>query len=794
MFSGFVLLCLAGSSLLADGGFEKPDGLGPEWRPYGKGFAVDRTQAHSGRQSVRCSNESAAETRGVFAVIDLNQKEALPITVSGWSLCQGVDGPPSSDYSIYLDLVYVDGTPLWGQIAAFLPSETTWQKKTVTVFPSKPVKSMTLQLLFRNKRGTVWFDDIEARQLEAGCWFDSQAIEPPRLREGAGRQWFVRDVGQGSKLVPVEGLAALGLEASESAGKLTLRNKRSSPRALTVYCCEPFEPEGATWHDDIRASRAVQPKMEYAKLTTMPNQGATGGLSLYPYGCVTNAKEGLLLGVPALGGPSIVRFFYSASARALVAAFDVALVPGTKHDSAMFEVQSKRFASEWGFRQAAIEYYGLNGEAYARRAKAEGIWMPFLDPGKVPGVEDFGVAYHEGDNSVESDAARGILSFRYTEPMTWWMPMPKEVPRTYEAALEMLQRHAAGDDPKLRSLAQAVLNSGSQDAAGKFNVEFQNQPWADGAVWVLNPNPNLQRPGGGTTRSALVYTPEMADRIYERPQSGEYLDSLEGWANYLDFRPEAITRSSFQPTFDTDSRRPAVPLWYGVYELARFMSKDLHARGKLLMANSTPSRIHAFMPLLDVAGTETNWNPGDEWRPDSDEIMNLRRTLSYRKPYLLLQNSDFDKFGPDKLEKYLQRSMFYAVFPSMFSHNAAEKVFWENPRLVEMARPLFKKYIPMIQRLSRAGWEPITLVRAEPSKLYIERYGTSLWAIFNDSRDPISGTLYFDLKAIPSGWPGANLVDVARGHTVGSIDLERRALKVRLKPEECLVVEMRRPQ
>ena len=42
----------------------------------------------------------------------------------------------------------------------------------------------------------------------------------------------------------------------------------------------------------------------------------------------------------------------------------------------------------------------------------------------------------------------GILTFRYTEPMTWWMPMPKEMPRTLEAALAEARRLAGKGSPR----------------------------------------------------------------------------------------------------------------------------------------------------------------------------------------------------------------------------------------------------------------------------------------------------------------------------------------------------------
>lgn len=791
MVCALAFFLLAGTPLLRDGGFEKVGRGATDWAPFERGFEVDRSHFHSGEQSIRCSNPDSASASGAVAAIRLNQSSPAPIVVSAWSRCSGVEGPPNADYSIYVDLHYIDGTPLWGQYAAFPTGGVGWHKRSLTIVPQKPVESMNLYVLFRNRKGTVWFDDVEARQLSPGDLFDAQALRAPVLPKSASRQWYVRDVAAGSELVPIQQASELGLAATASATGLTVRNNLGTPRALTLYYCERFDPAGAVWHDDIRTSRAVGADEECANLAEVPSQGATGKLSVYPFACVTNAKTGLMLGLPASSPPAVARLFYSAPAKAMVAAFDVALVPGTKHNQTTVAVQSKKFKPAWGFRQAALEYYALNARAFARRATAEGIWMPFTDPSTIPNVHDFGVAYHEGDNSVESDARLGILSFRYTEPMTWWMPMPVGMPRTYAEALALANRHLAGGNPEMRSWAQALMNSGSYDPEGNFNVEFHNQPWTNGAVWVLNPNPNLPRPNGEAIKASISYTPEMADRLYQRPLSGEYLDSIEGWADYLDYRPAAVAYSSYTPTFANGSHRPAMPIWFAVREFAAMVSDDLRSRGKLLMANATPWRFHTFMPLLDVAGTETNWNPGGVWKPDGDAVMNLRRTLSYRKPYLLLQNTDFDAFGTDKLEKYLQRSMFYAIFPSMFSHNAAEKVYWENPALYEAGRPYFKKYIPVIQRLSSAGWEPITLAKTSDPKVYVERYGPRLFTLLNDSGRAAEATVVFDPALFSGKMKRASAVHALTGAALGMLDKSRRALTIRLEPEECAVVELK---
>ena len=87
----------------------------------------------------------------------LNQTEPEPIIASVESRCEGVSGSPGADYSLYLDLVHADGTPLWGQSAAFDTGTHGWQRRQVVIVPSKPVRQVSFYLLLRGRAGKAWF-------------------------------------------------------------------------------------------------------------------------------------------------------------------------------------------------------------------------------------------------------------------------------------------------------------------------------------------------------------------------------------------------------------------------------------------------------------------------------------------------------------------------------------------------------------------------------------------------------------------------------------------------------------
>ena len=114
------------------------------WARCGSGgYTVDRTEKHGGSRSVRCFNAAAAGESGLVQGIELNQEKPLPIVAGGWSKAQNVSGQPDGNYAIYLDIVYQDGTFLYGQVAPFACGTHDWQFNSVTVKPAKPIKGLT---------------------------------------------------------------------------------------------------------------------------------------------------------------------------------------------------------------------------------------------------------------------------------------------------------------------------------------------------------------------------------------------------------------------------------------------------------------------------------------------------------------------------------------------------------------------------------------------------------------------------------------------------------------------------
>ncbi len=153
--------------------------------------SLDLNVKHSGTRSVRMVNTQPDESI-LTQSVTLDQTQPTPILAGGWSKAENASGDPDGNYSVYLDITYSDGTYLYGQIAPFSTGTHDWEYRSVLVEPAKPIKSLSFNVIFRFRTGTVWFDDMSLK--EGGD--PAQGVE--RLRNGG-----LEEVGGTSRLIDV---------------------------------------------------------------------------------------------------------------------------------------------------------------------------------------------------------------------------------------------------------------------------------------------------------------------------------------------------------------------------------------------------------------------------------------------------------------------------------------------------------------------------------------------------------------------------------------------------------------
>ncbi|MDR2757285.1 MAG: hypothetical protein LBC20_16425, partial [Planctomycetaceae bacterium] len=549
------------------------------FRPYEKGFEKQ------GDVFV-CDNSNENNVRrGVLYSIVLNQEQPLPIYAEARSKTENVNGSQNlADYSIYLDLIYNDGTPLWGQSVPFSSGTHDWEKKQIFVIPEKPVKSLTFYTLFRNRTGKVWFRDMKLSTQKIS---DNTALfdgVPIQKQEDSKTQsdtisFQIRNAAVDSDFMLLD-KNSFGIrsktESNETGTQITLTNETEKDQCLTLVFSRSLQDlkniQFCRTHQNIPTSeyRTLEHRNPFAS-TGMNHIGANGQLSRYPFSAVigqkNNNKIGNAVGID-FAYPAFFRTGYNEATNELFVAVDLALTKESPETTLRF-VQFD-FAPEHSFRGALDTYQKLFPEFFRNRIKKQGLWMPFAAISKVPQFEDFGFAIKEGNDETAWDDAHGILTFRYTEPTTWWMALPKETPRTYEAALEHAQKLADNGN----AIAKALFVSGMRDVDGRFGHRILDTPWCNGVVWSLNDLPEIANGGFSVKWNAAI-----AEKLYGNEAAkkavldGEYVDSAECYATIaLDFDRNHFSAARRPLVFSRNNYQPAIFRGLIVYEYVRTLS------------------------------------------------------------------------------------------------------------------------------------------------------------------------------------------------------------------------------
>lgn len=85
-------------------------------------------------------------------------------------------------------------------------------------------------------------------------------------------------------------------------------------------------------------------------------------------------------------------------------------------------------------------------------------------------------------------------------------------------------------------------------------------------------------------------------------------------------------------------------------------------------------------------------------------------------------------------EQYHQVELTFGMWPGYFSHDAASRPYFGNSTWYNRDRPIFKRYVPVLQEINQAGWQPVTgaTVRTATSAdstvsccVRVERFGPS---------------------------------------------------------------------
>ncbi len=463
----------------------------------------------------------------------------------------------------------------------------------------------------------------------------------------------------------------------------------------------------------------------------------TGEMSYYPLAALSTSKIGYGWGV-SMGIPLVFRLAYE-PAYGMISEFDLATSPKTYNfpNRAFFKLFLFQFNPAWHMRAAWKEYYNLEPKYFERRVIREGIWLPFTPLYKIKGWNDFGFAYHETDwgtkdrgltpprSTIAADSLAHVFSFQYTDPWEIELPITKR-DSTYS--------QVTGKEIMHGQMAKYLWNCGARDKDGRLIARRLKTPW-NNTGWAVSLNVNADPDIKGSNTYDFVYKRQ----IYPAMRSGAngvYFDCLEWYWQYdLDYDTAHFEYTNYPLTFSSSLNHPRPALWSYAedYKMMRKIADEMHIQGKYVMGNG-----YGWIPFeagqLDLFGSELNWDSKVE---TGMKRLQFYRALSDQKPIVFLlnggmDNKDFTTPPYKGYDNYFEKMLFFGFYPSFFSVNSADNVYWSDSVKYNEGRPFFKKFIPLIKRVSMAGWQPITYARLSNKALRIERFG---------SKD--SNTIYF---------------------------------------------------
>lgn len=546
----------------------------------------------------------------------------------------------------------------------------------------------------------------------------------------------------------------------------TVTDTSGSDRLIRLDYLLPVSAEGMYWYNDISTKVEVKKNADYN--TPVDNYILGHKMSLYPYGAVSNGEQAIAIGVPLDPAQSFLIGYKSYSkSQGMTVRLDFALTSKTLKCPSKANFSFVIYAPtdpQWGFRSASQDYYDLFPEYYEVNSNGGGNWLFQHTYEELYGIEDYYFGYNETPTSYKFDDDYGVASFMYTAPAEMWMysDMPKEPEPTYQQYVDELNAKIRDGSEELeigystvtvKQFAEAIKNSAilSEDMR-YFTVGWY--AYGPTVCFVTNHNPDLPSPNAFDMQMEKIKASEGAD-IYGATRDGIYIDNLSGIAN-LNFREDHFAYVDTPLLWQHGTKQLAIPGYSSIYSYVKAIREYCDKRDELIFANMVNPRngIAQYSHMVDVMGSEC----GPDWGWDPTD-QRLRRTMAYRKPWMLLlghATGNYGNWGSSEAEYEVKEDiMKSAVAYGLFANVIGYRVPMED---YEEARPLFRKYTYISVVQDKLGWYPVTYASVSGSGNAVvdcERFGdlrtgAAIFTAYNTGikDEGFNGTLNVDLNSM----------------------------------------------
>ena len=665
---------------------------------------------------------------------------------------------------------------------------------------------------------------------------------PVPLR-GPAALFHVRDVKSHSNFVPLAGPLHLDggetiLEASAPALHLTARialhsangvlayradivDTARGERGLVVAMTLPLAPAGLTWSGDLYDSEPVEPGALYGNNTT-PISTVASVHGEWAVAAAIPPTAPVTYDTHCKDGDFGLYYYIGMSA-----------APRDLPSRAWIEGLIYSADPRWGFRSALEKYYAAYPEFYTRRVPRTGAWCTAINaqnPAYAAGCGFYeaggGECQHLPDlgprmgrntahsvrewaelNHLAETKRLGVLVFPYTivgQRQIFMLP-GNDLYTDYTKAMSMFEKWTsdlgmtyenpanANSYDSVAELKEIIRNSGLREADGRF-VLVPRIYTANTLTFPLNPNPRLFSDRADKTIARYTLEDYVPRLLKGAPEiDGFYVDSMGSWSDFTNYRRDHFVYAKYPLSVDQEGN-PVLRNLLSHYEYVEEFRRRMHAMGKFVFLNGVNggggkrdgSTDHAasratsrfFLAALgDFCGIESGIKT-------PAERMGHYRIMSGKKPYAIMAYGNKD--GEDRLfPAYVRRVTAFGIFPSAGTH------FYTAAAVQSPSQELHRYYLPLVQKLNEAGWEPVTGVAGVRPGILCERFGRSTsgpmyLTLFNDRAEASDLVLQMERSVLGSATSAVEIGPA--GQTV--LPIRQGTLSVRLEPTQLKVLQI----
>lgn len=579
-----------------------------------------------------------------------------------------------------------------------------------------------------------------AQRLEGGSF----------LRSGEITRWF-GEAGDIQWTLLFRTTAGGGLEIT---GHLVSENDQPVRARIGVQ----LPLRGWRWYDSLDDFRIIDERaLPYVVTADVPINNFE--YSRWPFGVVSTNHIALMID-NSPHEPRLFRIDADPAASRFGITYDLALTrstvkfPGQATFQCLFHATNLDHPDD-AMRQSLAEYYARTPDVAKSRLGISGSWAPFPSENSDQTEESLPVLFNvraAGDQVSSVQLNGRSRNFLYTEPWYHWLPLPPGLPRDESTAWSQLTFLATAGKGYIHQLAASTLGNVARTSRQNPDIQWIDVPWNQGARCRITTDPEMpisSSHGLSTVNRAMVEAAMIDAHAVEQGWDGVFLDSM-GELNFRDFSAHALEAADYPALYDLETGSPFVLSSFSAFEWLQALRNRADTRGRFLLGNGALRAGPWFITLLDAFTEEVHIRNDSRNDQLTGRSAQFTRMLAGAKPVSVGLMADFEQLTGSELETFLRNCLYYGFMPGFHSKDGYHGLFWKNQDWYQRHRKLIDQYLPLIQRVSDAGWSPTRSVLISHPGIELESFGPDdaamIYTMHNKTGTDANGFIHLPLS------------------------------------------------